>query len=321
MRKLFLTGVIAITPHVINVQEITNSQSEPKIEFEIEQPQRIKEDVFTQYRENKDRWVQDYGEDLTNKLKNLRLELQERGHLEEDVKKILKNADVDDDVTRFFRRNVLRTADSGEITFEEFSERIGLQWFVNNAQSFADKYEEVLKETEMKDNVDLRYIVGIIGIETKFGDNNNLGIHNLINSLVTQYVTTRRQSFAVRELNYVLELTKKFGESFTEINGSYAGAIGIGQWIPSSIYYYSTVESVGDLFCVEKMIPSVSNYLKEHGWDSEGNNKSLFENNRNWRAVRAYNHSDTYVKVVDEIAKGVKKSFKKSSHINGVMLP
>jgi len=230
-----------------------------------------------------------------------------RGFSEREVKSLLRNARIDDDVTLFFRRNLLKSADSGEVSFEEFGKRIGLDWFVSNAQGFADKYLDVLKKVEDEDGVDYRFVVGILGIETRFGDVNNLGTHNLVNSLVTQYVTTNRKSFAVREADYVLRLSKKFEEDLTGVSGSFAGAIGVGQWIPSSVYNYSRISSIDDLFSVEGIIPSVSNYLKLHDWDSSKNGESLSKGSRNWRAVRAYNHSDTYVKVVNEIALGVSR--------------
>lgn len=288
--------------------QLNNYFKEINLEQKIENKISLKnneKNLINEYKNTKNDWKINYDKDYLIKLEQLKNELINRGHNKEDIKILFRNVSIDEDVTRFFRRNLLKSSDTGEITFEEFSERIGLHLFVDNAQDFAEKYKDLLIKTEKKDGVDLRYIVGIFGIETRFGNVEITGNHNLVNSLVTQYITTSRQRFALRELNYVLELSKKFNEDLSQINCSYAGAIGVGQWIPSSIYYYSNIKSIDDLFSVEGMVPSVSNYLKLHNWDKNGNGKSLLENRNNWNAVRAYNHSDTYVRVVNEIAKGV----------------
>jgi membrane-bound lytic murein transglycosylase B len=319
-KKIALTGILSLIPLSTNVN---NSN---KFDFPIpnsdEQAQFVFADSFESdylksqedtlaylfdYEQTKDFWAENYDEKLFSGLTSFKEELVSRGFCEREVKSLLRNARLDDDVTRLFRRNLLKSADSGEVSFEEFSRRIGLDWFVSNAQGFADKHEEILKKTEVADGVDYRFVVGILGIETKFGDRNTLGNYNLVNSLITQYVTTNRKTFAIREFSHVLKLSKKYREDLTDIKGSYAGAIGVGQWIPSSVYNYSKIDSIDDLFSVEGIIPSVSNYLKLHNWDSSANGSPLIKGSRNWRAVRAYNHSDTYVRVVNEIALGVNR--------------
>ncbi len=250
-------------------------------------------------------WLDSYGEGYADELKSLRLALEKKGHAQNDIYRLFRNVKIDDDVTRFFQDNILKSTDEEEISFEEYSKRVGLDWFVENAQGFAQEHSDLLIKTQREQGVDLRVIVGILGIETKFGDSKNLGSHNLINSLVTQYVTLDRQEFALRELNYVLKLSEMFNRDLSFVKSSYAGAFGIGQWLPSSVVYYSKINSFDDLFSIEGMIPSVSNYLKSHNWDSSANFQDLNSSERNWSAVRAYNPSNTYVRSVNKIANGV----------------
>lgn len=303
-KKLLLASTLMFLPLSVT-QKIQENHFNEQLKHIIKEEQ--KPCFIEVYEENKETWNEKYP-DLENKLTKIKQKLITQRHEEEQVKKLLRNAEIDERVTNFFRRNILKSADTGEITFEEFSQRINLDWFVNNAHSFAEEYHETLLETEKKDGVDYRYVVGILGIETRFGTMENLGEHNLVNSLVTQYATTNRKRFAIRELNHTLKLSKKYNEDLTDIKGSYAGAIGVGQWIPSSITNYSKINNIDDLFTVEGIIPSVSNYLKVHGWDSRGNGQELTENTQNFKAVRAYNHSDTYVKIVNEIANGVRRN-------------
>lgn len=300
-KKILLASTILLVPLSVT-QKIQVNGFDKQIEYITKEEE--KPCYTTLYEENKEEWNIKYP-DLENKLTEIKQKLIAQGHEEQHIKKLLRNAEIDERVTNFFRRNILKSADRGEITFEEFSRRINLDWFVNNAHSFAEEYQNILLKTEKKDGVDYRYVVGILGIETRFGTMENLGDHNLVNSLVTQYATTNRKRFAIRELSHTLTLSKEYNEDLTEIKGSYAGAIGVGQWIPSSIVHYSKINNIDDLFTVEGIIPSISNYLKVHGWDPQGNGQELTKNTRNFRAVRAYNHSDTYVKIVNEIAKGV----------------
>jgi membrane-bound lytic murein transglycosylase B len=112
-------------------------------------------------------------------------------------------------------------------------------------------------------------IVAIIGVETFYG--NNMGKHPILDSLFTLafYHPTRTPFFSKEFANYV-KLGNQQGWDLKNRFGSYAGAMGMGQFMPSSYLTYA-VDFDGDghidLFSnPTDAIGSVANYFHQHGW-------------------------------------------------------
>jgi membrane-bound lytic murein transglycosylase B len=88
------------------------------------------------------------------------------------------------------------------------------------------------------------------------------------------------------------------------------GAIGCGQFIPSSLNHYFVGRSgkieEADPFDVTDCIYSIAYYLKRSRWDKSENGKTPQEGSKNWKAIRAYNHSDAYTRFVIETADRLK---------------
>ena len=93
------------------------------------------------------------------------------------------------------------------------------------------------------------------------------------------------------------------------IYGSYAGAFGYGQFIPSSFNYYA-VDFDGDgirhPFEWPDVIASIANYLVKNGYKRESTDFS--RNSPNWKAILSYNPSVNYVMVVLELREELKKA-------------
>ena len=112
-------------------------------------------------------------------------------------------------------------------------------------------------------------VVALIGIETHYGV--RMGSKRVLDSLVTLSAEyPRRSSFFTAELRKFLNITRNENIEPSSVVGSFAGAIGIPQFMPSSYEAYS-VDFNGngqrDLVNeVEDAIGSVANYLKAHGW-------------------------------------------------------
>jgi membrane-bound lytic murein transglycosylase B len=112
-------------------------------------------------------------------------------------------------------------------------------------------------------------IAAIIGIETNYGA--NLGSHRVIDALSTLgFAYPRRAAFFRRELEELLLLTRDEGLDPLGLVGSYAGAVGMPQFIPSSYRAYA-VDFDGDgrrdlWGSRADVIGSVANYLARHGW-------------------------------------------------------
>lgn len=125
--------------------------------------------------------------------------------------------------------------------------------------------------------VDPEYIVAIIGVETFYGG--NTGSYRVLDALATlsfYYPDTGndRSAFFSDELMQFLVLGEEEGIPVTEVTGSYAGAMGLGQFIPSSYRAYA-VDLDGDgrrdlWSSLDDIIGSVANYLHVHGWQAGG---------------------------------------------------
>jgi len=137
----------------------------------------------------------------------------------------------------------------------------GVEYWKNHA--------DTLHRARRDYGVDPEIIVAIIGIETRYGK--NTGRHSVLNALTTLALEyPRRSEFFRKELEQYLLLTRELKIDPFKIKGSYAGAMGEAQFMPSSYRHYA-VDFDGDgkrdlLGNTEDAIGSVANYLKQHGW-------------------------------------------------------
>ncbi len=133
---------------------------------------------------------------------------------------------------------------------------------------FLKKYQDVFQRVEKKYGVPKEYIAAIIGIETNYGS--NVGKYPVFDTLTTlAFEKNRRNNFFKKELEKFIQLayTQKFNPK--NVYGSYAGAIGLGQFMPSNYDAYG-VDFNGDgritLQNPHDAIASIANYLKKNGW-------------------------------------------------------
>ena len=140
---------------------------------------------------------------------------------------------------------------------------------ISGGVEFWDKNAEALKAAEEKYGVPPELIVAIIGVETRYGG--NMGKYRVIDALSTlAFNYPRRSQFFTKELENYLLLTRDQNMDPTSLKGSYAGAMGFGQFMPSSYRHYA-VDFNGDgrvdiWTDTEDAIGSVANYFVEHGW-------------------------------------------------------
>lgn len=143
---------------------------------------------------------------------------------------------------------------------------------IQQGLKFRQKYYQDLIRAEKKYGVPSSIILGILGIETGFGQNKGSFItRDALATLTFGY--PRRADYFRDELIALIQWSYKEKIEITEIKGSYAGAIGYPQFMPSNISKYavdfdgnghidlrnSAVDSIG----------SVANYLKQHGWQAK----------------------------------------------------
>lgn len=134
---------------------------------------------------------------------------------------------------------------------------------------FWQENQEILQQAEQMYGVPPEIIVAIIGVETYYG--RITGKHQVFDSLVTLgFGYPKRAKFFLSELEHYLLLCREEGFDPSVLKGSYAGAMGVGQFISSSYRRYSVDQNEDgkrDLWnSPEDIIGSVANYFKVHGW-------------------------------------------------------
>ena len=187
--------------------------------------------------------------------------------------------------------------------------RIGVDAKIEKGKPFIEKHIEMFNRAEAKHGIHKELIAAIIGIETNFADRHQRGKFYAFNSLVSQYIFTNRIKFAVREITALYKFSRMTGHPPQYLTSSYAGAIGWGQFIPSSLMAFF-IDSIGldddiDPFDIEDTIFSVENYLYKNNLSGE----NIGDYNSKYKAVFAYNHSNVYVKAVLYIYDGLHDYF------------
>jgi membrane-bound lytic murein transglycosylase B len=134
---------------------------------------------------------------------------------------------------------------------------------------FWQHYADDLQRAEKQYGVPQEIIVALIGVETSYG--RNAGKYIVLDALTTlAFDYPQRGAFFRDELEQYLLLAEEQDFDLFEVQGSYAGAIGIPQFMPSSYRKYA-VDFDGDgridlLHDPVDAIGSVANYLKQYGW-------------------------------------------------------
>ena len=137
----------------------------------------------------------------------------------------------------------------------------GMQFWKSNAES--------LQRAENQYGVPREIIVALIGVETLYGS--HTGKYSTLDVLTTlAFDFPRRADFFRGELEQFLLLTREQGVDLTQVRGSYAGALGIPQFMPSSYRKYA-VDFDGDGKIDLRHNPvdaigSVANYFSQFGW-------------------------------------------------------
>ncbi len=170
---------------------------------------------------------------------------------------------------------------------------------INKGVQFWRENRVALKQAEQKYGVPQEYILGIIGVETRYGE--NVGKNRAIDALAAMgFDNARRGKYFQSELESYLLMTRKEGLDPLKPMASYAGALGLCQFMPSNIKRYAVDhdrDGKVNLWTSKDAIGSVANYFKKHGWKTGGT-----------VAVRASSVNTTY--------KTLRTGFKSSHSLN-----
>ncbi len=198
------------------------------------------------------------------------------------------------------------------------------------SKKFLHQNFKTLRRAEKRFQVDKEIIVAILLVESRFGE--NIGKFRVVPTLASMALmasaehlqknylilvekepelsyewvegrATRRANWAYNELKCFLRIVQQEEIDPLEIYGSYAGAIGMAQFIPSTYLVYAQNEKGLEHWLLDKeaAIFSIGNYLKYHGW------KKNLTIEKKRKVLWSYNHSEPYVETILRVAQRIKK--------------
>jgi membrane-bound lytic murein transglycosylase B len=250
-------------------------------------------------------------------------------------KKLIEDGFNSQKITRLYSRpqvffetdgvTILFTYSEAKVDYDQFANN----WSIDKAKNYMQTHREDLQRIEKAYGVDSRVITAILLVETGLGK--NVGKRSTLNSLSTlaslmypeirrtfykkipaakrpprkkfEKTAKRRSKWAYAELKAFLTYAYQEGFDPAEIPGSFAGAMGYAQFMPSNILAYGkdgNDDGTIDLLTHPDSMASIANFLKRHGW------RPGISRKKKEKVIYHYNHSDYYVKTILKIADRLK---------------
>lgn len=202
---------------------------------------------------------------------------------------------------------------------------------INNGVAFWSNNADAIQKASATYGVDPEYIVAIIGVETFFG--RNVGKTRIIDALTTlAFDTQRRSNFFTLELENFLLMTREEGYEPLKPVGSWAGAMGLGQFMPSSFRTLAVDfnnDGHRDLWDQCDAVGSVAHYFSRNGWKnnmpvaeptkgysgestielSANKGSEYWRVHPNFKVIKKYNNSDKYAMAVHQLAQAIKQRY------------
>ena len=197
------------------------------------------------------------------------------------------------------------------------------------SKKFLRQNLKILQQMEKQFHVEKEVIVAILLVESRFGENigkfrviptlasmalmdspenlrkNYLSLQEIDPELSHEWIeglAKRKAAWAYHELKCFLKIIRHEEIDPLEVYGSYAGALGMPQFIPSSYLAFAvSKKSLGRwLLSKEEAIFSIGNYLKSHGW------KKNLSIKKKKQILWCYNRSEPYVQTILQLAEKIK---------------
>lgn len=188
----------------------------------------------------------------------------EDGFEREELERIFTAAERQDSILEAIARPAEKTK-----PWHEYRQIFVTDKRTRQGVEFIREHRGTLRRAEADTGVPASIIAAILGVETYYG--RITGSYGVVNALATlAFDYPPRSDFFTRELRHFLVLAREQGLEPLSLKGSYAGAMGYGQFMPSSYRSYAVdFDGDGRVDIWENpvdAIGSVANYLKRHGW-------------------------------------------------------
>jgi membrane-bound lytic murein transglycosylase B len=191
---------------------------------------------------------------------------QNKRWTKKNLLQIFSKVQVKESILKIFARTP-----EGSMTWDKYRKIFITDDKVEKGAKFYQRNYNTLKKAERKYGVPSEIITAILGVETRYGA--NMGSHRVIDALTTLALFhPQRTKFFTRELIAYFQLVKKENLPIFNTYGSYAGAMGLGQFMPTSYQEYAVDfdnDGVANIISNKKdAIGSIANYLKRHKWQT-----------------------------------------------------
>jgi membrane-bound lytic murein transglycosylase B len=201
-------------------------------------------------------------------LKGFKKQARQDGISQQTLNKAFKNVHLNERVLELDRRQPEFTR-----TFWQYFNRAVTDWRIETGQKLYEKYKPQLQEVTREYGVPGRFLIAFWGMETNFGG--YTGNTPIIESLATLSYDRRRSEFFQRELMAALRIIDQGHIDPAQMKGSWAGAMGQCQFMPSNYLRYAVdADNSGkrDLWnSLPDVFYSMGNFLNELGWQREEN--------------------------------------------------
>lgn len=179
---------------------------------------------------------------------------------------VMKKAKLDrDTLARYTGKYKVGTTNG---SWERYKAHVLDKESLRKAKKFKKQYARTLKRAEKQYRIDLDYIVGFMGVESKFGE--YTGDYSVLDALATlAFHPNRMKKFFKNEFKHLFLLTREKGYNITTLEGSFAGAIGCVQQVPSIARKHKSDfnhDGKTDPWDLEDCIGSVAKFMNKNGW-------------------------------------------------------
>jgi len=207
--------------------------------------------------------------------------VSEYGYDRDTLENVLQQAEIQETILEAIARPAERTKE-----WHEYRDIFLTDARVKAGAAFWREHSDALGRISGETGVDVEILVGIIGVETYFG--RRTGNYRVLDALVTlAFEYPPRSTFFRRELEQFLLLVREEEMDAIDATGSYAGAMGRPQFMPSSYRAYavdSSADGKRDIWSNwADAIGSVANYFVRHGWRANNQVVAQASLSNQWR--------------------------------------